>query len=418
MTIRIEFAGRIAMAAIIALTAALLWATAASAFDLMNPTSWPIIPVPEVATDPNAGTTVGILPVYLDTDSKDQIRNIIAPDINWNTTLGAGGNFRYLAYPSEDTNWYAVAGGSWKIARKVDLDYQGGRTHKNWWSYEGRLYFERDPTERFFGVGNDSSYGNQSNYTTQQLYAEGIVGLNFTDRLQLSVMERPRWIRIQKGAFNNLPDITKEFPRQKGLGGGSEILTQPMLQYDSRDSVDIPRSGGLYRVFYGIADRRFGSSVSYNRFGAEIRQYYSIGSRITLVGHLFTEYQPAGGEMPFWAMARLGGDDSELADQQPLRGYGTGRFVDNNLSVGNFEMRTRVYDANLFGTHGTLEVAPFAEAGRVARSMSYDPVAWSALHPVGGVGFRGIAEPFVVGYVDVGWGGEGAAVFSGINYPF
>ena len=40
------------------------------------------------------------------------------------------------------------------------------------------------------------------------------------------------------------------------------------------------------------------------------------------------------------------------------------------------------------------------------------------LHPVGGAGFRAIAEPFVVGYVDLGFGGEGAAVFSGINYPF
>jgi hypothetical protein len=40
------------------------------------------------------------------------------------------------------------------------------------------------------------------------------------------------------------------------------------------------------------------------------------------------------------------------------------------------------------------------------------------VHSVGGVGFRAIAEPFVVGYVDVGYGGEGAAVFSGINYPF
>ena len=37
---------------------------------------------------------------------------------------------------------------------------------------------------------------------------------------------------------------------------------------------------------------------------------------------------------------------------------------------------------------------------------------------VGGMGFRAIAEPFVVGYVDVGWGGEGPAVLSGINYPF
>lgn len=406
---------RIALATLLA---ALLLAMPAAAFDLYNPSSWPVIPVPEIATDPNGGTTIGILPVYLDTDAKDQIRNIIAPDINWNTALGAGGNFRYLAYPSEDVNWYAVAGGSWNIARKIDLDYQGGRTHKKWFTYEARLYFERDPTERFFGVGNDSSEGNQSNYTTQQLFGEAVVGINFTDKLQFSVMERPRWVRIQRGAFNNLPDISAQFPKQKGLGGGSEILTQPVLQYDTRDSVDIPRSGGLYRVFYGIADRRFGSSISYNRFGGEIRQYIPIGKRVTIAGHLFMEYQPAASEIPFWSLARLGGDDSELADQQPLRGYGTGRFVDNNLAVANVEVRTRVYDANLFGTHGTLEIAPFAEAGRVGHTLGYNPIAIQSLHPVGGVGFRGIAEPFVVGYVDVGWGGEGAAVFSGINYPF
>jgi hypothetical protein len=41
-----------------------------------------------------------------------------------------------------------------------------------------------------------------------------------------------------------------------------------------------------------------------------------------------------------------------------------------------------------------------------------------ALHKVAGVGFRGIARPSVVGYVDVGYGSEGVAVFTGINYPF
>jgi hypothetical protein len=35
-----------------------------------------------------------------------------------------------------------------------------------------------------------------------------------------------------------------------------------------------------------------------------------------------------------------------------------------------------------------------------------------------GVGFRGIARPFVVGYVDVGYGRDGPAVFTGLNYPF
>jgi hypothetical protein len=35
-----------------------------------------------------------------------------------------------------------------------------------------------------------------------------------------------------------------------------------------------------------------------------------------------------------------------------------------------------------------------------------------------GLGFRGIARPFVVGYVDIGYGSEGIAAFTGLNYPF
>lgn len=394
----------------------LVLAGSARAFDLANPNSWPLIPVPEVATDPNGGTTVGVLPVVLFTDHKDQIRNILAPDINWNTTLGAGGNFRYLAYPSEDTNWYVVAGGSQDIARQVDLDYQTGRTHRNWWSFEGRFYFEEDPTNRFFGVGNDSSLGNETNFTDEKVFGQVSLGLNLTENLQIQYMLRPEWVRIHDGAFNSLPQVWQIFPNQKGLDGGSVNLNQIMVQYDTRDSVDIPRHGGLYRIYGGIVDRSLGSSFSYTQFGYDLHQYLSVSKRITFAGHMFMEYEPAGNEIPFWAQARLGGEPSLMTDQQTLRGYGAGRFVDNNLFVANLEMRTRVFSANLFGTRGTLEIAPFAETGRVAHSLDYDPV--SAMHPVGGVGFRGIAEPFVVGYVDIGYGGEGTAIFSGINYPF
>jgi hypothetical protein len=404
------------IAAIGALVLGVMWISSALAFDLTDPQSWPFIPVPEIATDPNGGTTVGILPVFLFTDTKNQIRDIFAPDLNWNQTLGVGGTFRYLSYPSEDTNWYATAGGAQDIARQIDLDYQTGRTHQDLFTFEGRFFFERDPTDRFYGTGNNSSTSNETTYTTQQLYGMASVGLNISDKLQVQLMERPRWVRIQNGAYTSLPQIFQLFPHQKGINGGSEVLTQLMIQYDDRDSVDIPRSGGLYRVYGSVADRALGSSYSYTRFGYEARRYYTVHPRITFAGHVFMEYEPAGNEMPFWAQARLGGDQSILTDQQPLRGFGTGRYIDNNLVVANIEMRNRVYDANLFGTHGTLEIAPFAEAGRVAHQLGYNPV--SELHPVGGVGFRGIAEPFVVGFVDVGYGGQGAAIFSGINYPF
>ena len=51
-------------------------------FSATNPDTWPFIPVPEIATDPNSGTTVGVLTAFLDTDSKHQIDSIFAPDFH------------------------------------------------------------------------------------------------------------------------------------------------------------------------------------------------------------------------------------------------------------------------------------------------------------------------------------------------
>jgi hypothetical protein len=50
-------------------------------YDLSN---LPFIPVPSIGADPNSGTTVGILPVWLHTDDNHEITRIIAPDITHN----------------------------------------------------------------------------------------------------------------------------------------------------------------------------------------------------------------------------------------------------------------------------------------------------------------------------------------------
>ncbi|MGH7864676.1 MAG: BamA/TamA family outer membrane protein, partial [Candidatus Binataceae bacterium] len=358
----------------------------------------------------------GLIAAFLQHDQNGGIETILAPDLNYNSTLGFGGGFRYLAYPSSDTQWYITATASIDKARRVDLYYATGRAREDWWSWDGRFFWENDPTERFFGIGNATSEGNETNYTIKQLYSQFMVGFNFTENLQLAIIERPRYVRIGRGAFNTDPFIGKLFPNVKGLQGGTEWLTTVLATYDTRDATDLPRSGGLARAYWGIVDRSLGSSVSYTRFGAEVRRYIPIHDRVTIVGHLYIQYTPAGNETPFWSMARLGGYDSRLWDQQTLRGYGAGRFVDNNLDVANIEVRARVYDATVFNTHGIVELAPFLEAGKVWHGMSDNPI--NRLHPVGGMGFRAIVEPFVVGYVDIGHGGEGTAIFSGINYAF
>ena len=43
---------------------------------------------------------------------------------------------------------------------------------------------------------------------------------------------------------------------------------------------------------------------------------------------------------------------------------------------------------------------------------------WASSTTCSILGFRGVAQPFVVGYVDIGYGSEGIAAFTGLNYPF
>lgn len=382
----------------------------------LNPQTSPFIPIPEIDTDPNGGTTVGLLPVFLFTDAQHQIRRIIAVDVTYNSTLGIGGGVRLLSYPSDDVQWYVTANGTEKITRSVDILYSSGLTRQGRWSFDGRLVYDRDPTDRFFGLGNSSSEHQESNYTTEQGYVEARLGLNYSPALQLALDIRPRFVQIDHGAFDSQPFIGSRFPQLRGLRGTNEFLTRVILSYDTRDSITIPRNGNQVALFAGLTDRRFLSSVSYSLFGLDARHFHTLTPRVTLAGHVAFRYMPVGNRVPFWALSHLGGDRSSIGYQQPLRGFGGGRFVDNNLFAANVEVRVRAFALDLFTTRAEFEVAPFIDIGRVFHDLGANP--FSQLHPVGGIGFRGIAAPFVVGYVDVGYGSEGAAIFSGVNYPF
>jgi outer membrane translocation and assembly module TamA len=80
------------------------------------------------------------------------------------------------------------------------------------------------------------------------------------------------------------------------------------------------------------------------------------------------------------------------------------------------ELRTRVASFNAFGTRVSFELAPFVDAGKVFAAMGANP--FLHLHTAGGIGFRGVASPFVVGYVDIGFSRGKPAAFSGLDYPF
>ena len=375
-------------------------------FDIRNS---PFIPIPEVATDPFGGTTVGLLPVYLVTDEDRQITRIYAPDLADNSLLGFGARFRVFDYPSEDTEWHIVGGVQQKVERGFDALYWTGIKRTGPWSWSVEPLYDKSATGRFFGIGNGTSQASQTNYTREQSYLDAKLGRNLTPDWQISLESRPRFTKIEPGVLEQ--SIGPSF-----LGSATDWLNRLALTYDTRDSIEVPTDGTQITLFAGGAHRDLLSSFSYAALGVDLRELWPLTERMTLASHAALRYMPGGTQVPFWALSRLGGDRSIVGEEQQLRGFGEGRFVDRNLFSGTLELRTRAFDLHLFSQVVSFEVAPFFDTGSVFHSMGDFPL--NHLHPAGGVGFRAIARPFIVGYVDIGYGPEGAAIFTGVNYPF
>jgi outer membrane protein assembly factor BamA len=373
------------------------------------------IPIPEITTDPNSGTTVGILPTWLVGDEQGRIHRIIAPDIQHNTNFGWGAHARLLDYPSDDVKWSAVVGVSQHVQRKIDLEYESGRLRDTRWSFSSSLLYIQDGTPRYYGVGNETPQSAESNYTSAQRLAQGQIGLNLTPLWQLLYTLRFQRVDVQPGTLPGIPSIQALFGVGI-LGTTRELLNRLAIVYDTRNDLTIPNLGMRWFAYAGIATNKALGPAEHSEAGLDGSVYWAIRPATVLATHVALQYLPSVEQVAFWQLNSVGGDRSFLSGPQPLRGFGEGRFTDRNSFSMTAELRQSVLDLGIFKTHVELELAPFIDLGKVFERPGTSPV--SHLHPVFGIGFRGIARPFVVGYVDLGYGREGAAVFTGINYPF
>jgi outer membrane protein assembly factor BamA len=378
----------------------------------------PFLPIPSISTDPNSGKTIGILPVWLHTDENRNITRIFAPDVTHNQYFGWGAHARLFAYPSNDEQWSIVAGAREKVERGVDLQYQLGRLHQGKFTSTSDVDFDRDGTPRFYGVGNNTKQSAQTNYTAQTQLVQEQLGWNLSSRWQLLYTIRKRIVKVLPGTLTGVPSIETYFPGVPGLGTNSELLNRYSVVYDTRDDLTAPRHGTRVVIYGGAASVGgiFNDSL-YSEAGMDARGYWSLREDTILATHASLRYLPnTRRPLPFWALSSIGGDTSDVGGSQSLRGYGAGRFYDRDAFSASAELRHVFWGFDAEATHVDLEIAPFVDVGQVFSHTSTFPI--SNLHKVGGFGFRAIARPSVVGYVDVGYGNEGAAVFTGLNYPF
>ncbi len=382
----------------------------------LDPSTAPFIPVPEIDASPVGGVTLGVIPVWLTVDDNEQIRRIIAPDIIHSQYFGWGARGRVFSYPSNDSQWTIVGGGKQRVEREFDALYVNGLARSDTWSWSVHANFDRSGTPRFYGLGNHTAQDAQTNYVDNQGRLEATIGWNLTPNWQINYLLRMSFVQIGAAVLPKLPSIETRFPQLPGLDREEELQHRVVFTYDTRNSVTIPRRGEQVSAFAGFTDPGIWGSVSYSFVGAEARMYRPLRPWLNLAAHAALRYMPEADGAPFWALSSLGGDEAVTGERQPLRAFGADRYIDRNSFAAGAELRTRVAQFKVFATNLSLELAPFVDTGKVFAQTRTSPL--THLHTGGGVGIRGVASPFIVGYVDIGFGPEGPAVFTGINYPF
>ena len=377
--------------------------------------------IPAVATSKNDGTDVGVIVPYIFADDEGRITKIIAPMYIHNEFLGSRATINLFRYPARGEQIKLIASITEKTERKFQLDAQklfldGGR-----YSLEGNVGFFKNGTTRFFGIGNQTSQDQETNYTDREILGFITGGLYVGPGRRVTWTERLRNVEIQPGALTDtdaqtanggpIPYSKSIFPTVTGMGGATVWGHKLAFLDDTRDDTLTPTVGSYFTMFAELAQSLSADTTTvFSRYGFDYRILLpNATKRYTFVFRAKLDATVGGDEIPFFERSSLGG-------QTTLRGYGVGRFVDNHALVFSAEERIQLFHLKVFGTVAEVEVAPFLDVGKVANTFRYRAFSQYEANP--GIGFRAIARPNVVARVDVATGNEGSAVFAGLDFPF
>ncbi len=369
--------------------------------------------LPVIDTDPNRGTTLGLLAIWvIPGKDSDRIEHIHAPSLTYNRHFKTIPTYRYYYYPTGTASFSFRASVSELSEREVFALYEDKYLLGSQFDFYFRGQYNVDGSNRFFGFGPDSAKSNESDYTEDYLGYDVALGLPI-------ISEETHW-RIRAlnhfvgekfygGKISTIHDITEVFPGLVVDHRQQDNESRATLEYDSRDSAVTTSRGAYLNTFIGWSVDSFASAFDYTRYGMDARYFYPWGTAINQTTAARVKYDQVLGDAPFWLQSRLGGKYSQ-------RAYGDGRFIDRGALTSTLEQRFIVHQIKLSGVTTQFEVAPFIGLGEAFDNPQKAAARYA--RPVYGTAFRAIARPQVVGSVDFGIGQEGLAVFMDINYSF
>jgi outer membrane protein assembly factor BamA len=213
------------------------------------------------------------------------------------------------------------------------------------------------PSDRFFGIGNDSELTSGARFRSVSRVAAVGLRARLTPKWSVRFEEAYRSVGITHPRTGS--SVSDVFPIESipGLAeaGGIMMMTTAELERDTRSSRVLPDSGGLQRVQVTLNESRSGGDFSYWRYRADLQQFIPISSDhrkvIVFRTAVETNQEKGGGVVPFFDLPTLGSHST-------LRGFRSRRFTDKSVMTASLEYRYRIW------RH--MDWARFADAGQVA----------------------------------------------------
>lgn len=379
---------------------------------LVGPSPYTMIPVPVLHYSLNESYWVGAALPILESNSKGELQHIYVPFFSYNRYVGATPGLYYYGYPSDTAQYSATVDYSAKSQRDIDLIYKDVGAGGGQYVLAGRVNWFKNPFRRLFGIGNQTSESDGSDYTSGETLVELTAGINVNENVRLMLTEHFHDISVEPGIVNTLPQARVQFSQLPGMEGATIVGHKLTARYDTRDKQLISTRGTYVNLsFEGNQNFQQSEANWWVRTTLDARHllpHYD-GKLVFVARFFFDTVNGNTQNIPFYELPTLGGETT-------LRGFGQSRFIDDTALLFNFEERIPVTQFKAFDYLVDLEVAPFLDIGRVMSGFSTKDLQDFQVNP--GTGLRILARPHVVGRLDVAYGRDGANLFVGLDYPF
>jgi outer membrane protein assembly factor BamA len=369
-----------------------------------------VFPIPSASTSKNDGSDAGLIVPILITDPDGELKYLLAPMVIKNSIVGTRGTFNLFRYDTGGRQMQFIASLTEKIERKVVFNYiDPAFSDGRYFLTFGGMFF-KNATSRFFGLGQTTVEGAETNYTAREARANWRFGIYANEVTQFAVSQRVRQMSLQKGA-TDLPFTGDRFPTVNGVQGETIIVGhRATFYYDTRNNLFSPTDGTAITA-YAEANQNLsnGTHPFFSRYEIEVKKLFPSESKRAILVVRADLQATLGAQVPFFEQSSLGG-------QNNLRGFGVDRFIDKHLIAASIEERIHVARAKIAGVAADFEIAPFLDTGQVFNS--FNDISFKDYRMTPGIGFRGIVRPNVVGRIDYGYSKEGGAIFAGLDFPY